>query len=153
MGAIGFHQPWRAVQEKMVERLTPLAGSHKKHAQVVLDRLLADELCQSPRTQRQFDAVAGLAFGRKFVSLPHSARLPGDECGLRDAECRLGRHPTSSIQQKAALERFDGGDKRLHFLDRVFVGLHELLEASRLLTGPVMRAAYDRDCCETPQNG
>jgi len=57
VGKGGLAEAGRAVEEQVVERLAALFGSVYGDAEVVLELLLADELVQPPRPQRDIDRL------------------------------------------------------------------------------------------------
>ena len=65
-------RPGRAVEERVVERLAALARRLHEHAQVLLQRVLADELVERARAQLLLDPaldVAGLRAQRVGAAL------------------------------------------------------------------------------------
>ena len=84
LGQRGLAQARRPGEQDMVERLAAAARRRDRHRELVLDRLLADEVLQAAGAQRAVEVVVGqhlrdpgsAAAGRRESRAPGSSRRP-----------------------------------------------------------------------------
>jgi hypothetical protein len=90
--SVVFPEPWRSEEQRVIERFLSRQGRVDVNAQAVLDLLLADELSQTLRSERELDdRFVAQTFGSGDLGSGHSHTLPGDR-GSANAKGRVQKY-------------------------------------------------------------
>src|SRR6185437_2763466 len=97
LGERGLAEPGRAVEQRVIERLTARECGIDVNAEAFLELLLADEFSQPLRAQRQLDdGFIGERLRGRYFGTGHGGNLY-----RRNAECTQGRPATTRVRKGA----------------------------------------------------